>query len=35
MWLYEVDFEADGYEYEYEIHAETGEIITWDKEWDD
>jgi len=32
---YEVDFRSGGYEYDYEIHAETGEIITWDKEWDD
>lgn len=32
---YEVDFRSDGYEYDYEIHAETGEIIDWDKEWDD
>ena len=34
VWLYEVDFEADGYEYEYEIHAETGEILRSEKEWD-
>ena len=32
---YDVDFRSGGYEYEYEIHAETGDIITWDKEWDD
>ena len=32
---YEVDFHSSGYEYDYEIHAETGEIISWDKEWDD
>ena len=32
---YEVDFRSNGYEYDYEIHAETGEIIDWDKEWDD
>lgn len=32
--LFEVDFEADGYEYEYEIHAETGEILKSHKERD-
>ena len=32
---YEVDFRHDGYEYDYEIHAETGRIITWDKDRDD
>ena len=32
---FEVDFRSNGYEYDYEIHAETGDIITWDKEWDD
>lgn len=32
---YEVDFHYSGYEYDYEIHAETGEIISWDKDRDD
>ena len=32
---YDVDFRSSGYEYDYEIHAETGDIITWDKELDD
>ena len=32
---YEVDFHHGGYEYDYEIHAETGKIITWDKDRDD
>lgn len=32
---YDVDFRSSGYEYDYEIHAETGDIITWEKEWDD
>ena len=32
---YDVEFNSGGYEYDYEIHAETGEIISWDKEWDD
>lgn len=31
---YEVEFEALGYEYEYEIHAETGEILRVQKERD-
>lgn len=29
---YDVEFLYDGWEYEYEINAETGEILTWDKE---
>lgn len=33
--VYELEFKAGGYEYEYEIHAATGEIIKVDKEWDD
>ena len=32
---WEVEFYADGMEYDYEIHAETGEIRSWDKERDD
>lgn len=32
---YDVDFHSGGYEYDYEIHAETGKIITWDKDRDD
>lgn len=31
---YEVDFEAVGWDYEYEIHAETGEILYSQKERD-
>lgn len=31
---WEVDFYADGWEYEYTIHAETGQIIAYDKEYD-
>ena len=31
---YEVDFESCTYEYEYEIHAETGEILKAEKERD-
>ena len=33
--VYEVEFKADGYEYEYEIDASTGEILKFDKEKDD
>lgn len=32
---YEVDFAYDGFEYDYEIHAETGKILSWDKDRDD
>ena len=32
---YEVDFVYDGFEYDYEIHAETGKILSWDKDRDD
>lgn len=30
--VYEVDFEAGKWEYSYEIHAETGEILSWEKD---
>ncbi len=33
--VYEVEFTADGWEYSYEIHGETGKILSWDKELDD
>ena len=29
---YEVEFVIDGWEYEYDIHAETGEILSFDKD---
>ena len=29
---YEVDFHHDGWEYDYEIHAETGKILSRDKD---
>ena len=32
---YDVEFHHGGYEYDYEIHAETGKILRWNKEWDD
>lgn len=31
---YDVDFDCNGYEYNYEINAETGEIISFDKDID-
>lgn len=33
--IYEVSFESERFDYEYEIDAETGEILISDKEWDD
>lgn len=32
---YEVSFRSGGYEYDYEIDAVTGKILSWDKEKDD
>ena len=32
---YEVEFRVGRWEYEYEIHAETGKILSWDKDYDD
>ena len=32
---YEVDFHVDRWEYDYEIDAETGKILSWDKDLDD
>ena len=32
---YEVDFRHGGYEYDYDIHAETGKIRSWDKDRED
>lgn len=29
---YDVSFREDRWEYEYEIHAETGEILSWEKD---
>jgi uncharacterized membrane protein YkoI len=31
---YEVEFRADGWEYDYEIHADTGEVLSADKDRD-
>lgn len=33
--LYEIEFKAGGYEYEYDINAATGAIVKYDKEKDD
>ena len=33
--IYEIEFVANGMEYEYDIHAETGEVIRYSKEKDD
>lgn len=33
--VYEIDFHAGEYEYDYEINAATGAIVKSDKEWDD
>lgn len=33
--VYEIEFEANGFAYEYEIHAKTGDIIKSEKEADD
>lgn len=35
IWVYEIEFRVGQTEYQYEIHAETGEILEWDKELDD
>ena len=32
---YEIEFTADGWEYSYDIHAETGKILSSEKEYDD
>lgn len=29
---FEVEFRHNGWEYEYEIHAETGRILSWEKD---
>lgn len=33
--VYEIDFHAGSYEYEYEINAVSGAVVKSDKEWDD
>ena len=34
-WVYEVEFKADGMEYEYVIDAYTGAVLEYDMERDD
>ena len=34
VYVYEVEFKQGGYNYEYTIHAESGEILDWDKDMD-
>ncbi len=31
----DVEFYAGGFEYEYEIHRDTGAILSWERDWDD
>ena len=33
--IYEVDFDADGFEYEVDVNAETGDVLKFDRERDD
>lgn len=33
--IYEVEFDYNGYEYEFDIDAKTGKVIKWDKDYDD
>ena len=32
-WVYEISFERKGYEYNYDVHARTGKILEYSKEW--
>ena len=32
---YDVEFRQDRYEYEYEVHGDTGEILNFEKDFDD
>ncbi len=34
-WEFEVEFRVGNWEYEYEISAESGKILSWNKDWDD
>jgi len=34
-WEYEVEFKHEGFEYEVDVNAKTGEIIKFEKEFDD
>lgn len=33
--IYEIEFRQGRWEYNYELHAETGKILDWEKEYDD
>lgn len=33
--VYEVEFDANGYEYSYDINASTGQVLKYEKEYDD
>lgn len=35
VYIYKVEFKQSGFEYEYKINPITGEIISFEKEWDD
>ena len=32
--IYEIEFYKDGFEYEYDIDAETGAVLKFEKDWD-
>ena len=32
--IYEIEFYHDGFEYEYDIDAETGKVLKFKKDWD-
>lgn len=32
LWVFEVEFRHGGFEYEYEIHAQTGKILSFEKD---
>ncbi len=34
-YIYEISFKSAGFEYDYDIDAKTGEIVKWEKEFDD
>jgi uncharacterized membrane protein YkoI len=32
VWIFDVEFRHGGFEYEYEIHAQTGKILSFEKD---
>lgn len=34
VWVYEVEFDKGGMEYDYELDAKTGTVLTWESDWD-